>query len=69
MEFFFKIYNVPAFEDGTRKPLSAAQFYGMLKDIVEDGDSVSGPPIGILTTEHRDNWAKSYADLKKGKKF
>lgn len=57
---------MPVFEEGSRKPLSAAQFYGMLRDVVEDGDKDQAPPVGILTTEHRDNWAKSYADLKKG---
>ncbi|KAL0274292.1 UNVERIFIED_CONTAM: hypothetical protein PYX00_006752 [Menopon gallinae] len=59
------IFSVDVFEQGSRKPLSAGHFLAILKDIVEQGSGDSGPGLGVLTTENRDNWADVYEELKK----
>ena len=47
------------------KPLNIKQLYKQLKWIADNTQS-TGPPIGILTMEHRHNWAKTYKKMIKG---
>lgn len=58
--FAFDVYG----SDG--QPLSEAQIYRQLKNLVQDSEQVS-PPVGILTTENRSTWAKAYTELAKDK--
>lgn len=44
------------------KPLNIKQIYKQLQWIVENTKS-TGPAIGILTMEHRHNWAKTYKKM------
>lgn len=46
------------------KPLNIKQLYKQLKWIVENTKK-TGPAVGILTMEHRHNWAKSYKRMMK----
>ncbi|XP_065345556.1 carnitine O-acetyltransferase-like isoform X1 [Cloeon dipterum] len=55
---FFKV-NVYGNHGG---PLSQGQILGQLKDCIHDSQEVA-PPVGILTSEHRDNWAKAHKIL------
>lgn len=48
------------------QPLSEAQIYRQLKNLVQDSEQVT-PPVGILTTENRSTWAKAYTELAKDK--
>ena len=48
------------------KPLSINQILEQLKQIVERSQKPS-VPVGILTTENRNTWAKAYNNLIKGK--
>ncbi|XP_012266686.1 carnitine O-acetyltransferase-like isoform X2 [Athalia rosae] len=59
---FFKL-NV--FDDSCkdRTPLSSTQLAAALKDITSRS-ATPGIPIGILTGNHRDDWAKDYKKLK-----
>ncbi|KAK4880539.1 hypothetical protein RN001_008685 [Aquatica leii] len=44
------------------KPLSEKQIYEQLQYIMTQA-SIKDLPVGILSTDHRDNWARTYADL------
>lgn len=57
------IYSLDVYETNGR-PLSAGQLYQQLQKIA-NLSSESTLPVGILTSEHRDNWYKAYAHLVK----
>lgn len=46
------------------KPLNESQLYSQLQSVLEQSQFPKCP-IGVLTTQHRDNWAKSYKHLVK----
>lgn len=52
---------------GEYGPLSQGQILGQLKDCVNKSKEL-GPAVGILTSEHRDNWGKAHQLLSQGKK-
>lgn len=56
------VYN----SDGT--PLTADQLYIQLERIWNSSLQTNEEPIGILTSSHRNNWGKAYANLIKGKR-
>ena len=61
----FQFYSLDVYgENG--KPLNIKQLYKQLKWIA-DNTPKTAPPIGILTMEHRHNWAKTYKKMMKGK--
>ncbi|KRT83273.1 hypothetical protein AMK59_3062, partial [Oryctes borbonicus] len=41
------------------KVISEKQLFAQLERVLEESQTAA-PPIGILTTDHRDNWGKSY---------
>lgn len=45
---------------------SLSQLISHLEIILLESNEV-GPPVGVLSTENRDNWYKAYAELIKGK--
>ncbi|KAJ3217925.1 hypothetical protein HK099_005296 [Clydaea vesicula] len=60
-----QIYSVDVFDSntGSRLPISAIE--SQLQAVVEDVEkSDAQPPICLLTSEHRDSWAKTYRHLK-----
>ncbi|EEB18315.1 carnitine palmitoyltransferase I, putative [Pediculus humanus corporis] len=61
-----QFFSINAFKNDTRNPLSINTFYTMLLDIVENNCSEDVEyPVGVLTTENRDNWAEAYKELKR----
>lgn len=54
----FQFYKLPVYNKRGRI-LNAQILADQLKLIAEKETSF-GPPIGILSTDHRDNWAKAY---------
>lgn len=50
--------------DGT--PLTADQIFTQLEKIWNSSLQTNKEPIGILTTNHRNTWAKAYNNLIKG---
>lgn len=65
-EYFIKFFSINAFKNDSRNPLSINTFYTMLLDIVENNCSEDVEyPVGVLTTENRDNWAEAYKELKR----
>lgn len=58
-----KFYSLDVYGE-SGKPLNTKQLYKQLKWIVENTKK-SGPPLGILTMEHRHNWAQTYKRLMK----
>ncbi|CAN9504742.1 unnamed protein product [Ophioblennius macclurei] len=55
--FVLEVYH----SDGS--PLTADQLCTQLEKICEASPQTSAPPIGILTTQHRDSWGKAYNNL------
>lgn len=52
-------------DDGKR--LSVKQFYGSLRYLVKQSDHLGkGTPVGVLTSDNRDNWFKAHELLKQG---
>lgn len=47
--------------------LNAKQIVEQLKSVMSISTLTNEAGVGILTSEHRDNWAKSYEILMKGK--
>lgn len=45
---------------------SYGQVVRQLEEILQQSEE-PGLPVGILSADHRDHWAKSYANLLKGK--
>ena len=62
--YLLQIYSLDVYGKNG-KPLNIKQIYKQLQWIVENTKSV-GPAIGILTMEHRHNWAKTYKKMIKG---
>ncbi|XP_059483056.1 carnitine O-acetyltransferase-like isoform X2 [Neocloeon triangulifer] len=60
---FFKV-NVYGDHGG---PISQGQILAQLKDCVSNSKETA-PPVGILTSEHRDNWAKAHEILSQSAK-
>jgi carnitine O-acetyltransferase len=44
------------------QPLNVTEIVSALQEIVEQSEEM-GPPVGILTTDNRNNWGKAYQDL------
>jgi hypothetical protein len=42
--------------------LNVTEIVSALQEIVEQSEEM-GPPVGILTTDNRNNWGKAYQDL------
>lgn len=59
---FFKLYPVNA----KNEPLSERQIFEQLTKIVSLA-STKTAAVGILSSDNRDKWASSYAQLIKGK--
>ncbi|XP_059181798.1 carnitine O-acetyltransferase-like isoform X2 [Centropristis striata] len=55
--FMLDVYN----SDGT--PLTADQLYVQLQKICISSPQTNTEPVGILTTENRDLWSKTYSNL------
>lgn len=61
LQFFeLDVYN----SDGS--PLSSEQLFIQLEKIWNTSLQTNKEPIGILTTNHRNSWAKAYNNLLKG---
>lgn len=62
---FQQIFHVDLWgSDGNR--LNVDQIAQLLKKVVDLSASPSSTPVGILTSENRDAWAKAYQLLSKG---
>ncbi|KFV64097.1 Carnitine O-acetyltransferase, partial [Dryobates pubescens] len=59
--FELDVYN----SDGS--PLTAEQLFVQLEKIWNNSLQTNKEPIGILTTDHRNSWAKAYSNLLKDK--
>jgi carnitine O-acetyltransferase len=55
---FFKLQVINNFG----QPLNVTEIVSALQEIVEQSEEM-GPPVGILTTDNRNNWGKAYQDL------
>ncbi|XP_061836595.1 carnitine O-acetyltransferase isoform X2 [Nerophis lumbriciformis] len=55
--FMLDVYN----NDGS--PLTADQLYVQLDRICSSSVQTNAEPVGILTTQHRDAWSKTYVNL------
>lgn len=58
--FFLECYG------SDNQPLGTEQIYEQLKNIVNQSNEPD-VPVGLLTTENRNKWAKAYELLAKGK--
>lgn len=58
--FELNVYN----RDGT--PLTSEQLCLQLQRICSATQETRAKPVGLLTTLHRDEWARAYLDLIKG---
>lgn len=58
--FFLECYG------SDNQPLGTEQIYEQLKNIVNQSNEPD-IPVGLLTTENRNKWAKAYELLAKGK--
>ncbi|KAL1123984.1 hypothetical protein AAG570_001754, partial [Ranatra chinensis] len=56
-------YRVQVMDDGG-VPLPKEVIYTRLDDCVKASDGLA-PPVGVLTTDSRDNWAAAYKELSK----
>ena len=45
--------------------LNREQLYEQLKHVVKHS-SKPGPELGVMTTEHRDQWSKTYKEMTQG---
>ena len=61
--YFFKI---PVYTE-SGEVLSPSQILDMLNHIVNETSGLSGAPVGVLTSDHRDTWATVYQKLVKDK--
>ena len=58
--FAMDVYN----ENG--RPLSTLQLYNHLQNIVNQSATPADVQLGIMTTEHRDTWAKVFKLISQG---
>lgn len=58
--YALEVYN----SDGT--PLTADELRGQLERICGSSPRTGVEPVGILTTQHRDTWGRSYVTLTQG---
>jgi len=56
-ESIFQFFKVNVY--GNNGPLSRGQLLAQLKDCISNSKQVA-PAVGILTSEHRDNWGKAH---------
>lgn len=55
------VFEVPVYGQDNQ-PMTSGQIRQQLEAVVQLG-TVSGPPVGLMTMEHRDNWAQVYKRL------
>lgn len=57
----FQFFKVPVLNE-RGLPLDESQILFMLKHIINSSKQAS-PPVGILSSAHRDEWSKAYKEL------
>lgn len=59
--FALQFFKVPVINE-RGMPLDEKEILFMLKYVL-DNSKVAAPPVGILSSAHRDEWSKAYQEL------